>query len=116
MQDPELVDKGTEVHIFYGIPDSEGKTEYALRTVLTDQDGFFQAEIGCPAGKTMSVKANCTFFGDSYALNEDGKFVATETYFFGEVKKDIVCGKAAYFKLDMTPSANVSDEGLSQPF
>ncbi|MGN0190648.1 MAG: hypothetical protein ACI39U_03245 [Candidatus Cryptobacteroides sp.] len=114
--DPEIVDKGTAVNIFYGIPDESSKVEYALRTVTTDADGFFSAEIGCPAGKTLSVKVNCSVLGDSYALNEDSKYVSTDTWFYGEVKKDIPCGKAGYFKLDLSPAANISEDGLNQPY
>ena len=116
LQDPEVVDKGTEVRIYYGIPDDGGKTEFALRTVTTDADGFFSAEIGCPAGKAMTIKANCSFTAESYALNEDGKFVSTETCFFSEVEKTNVSGgDARYFQLDMLPSAYIGDEGLKQP-
>ena len=114
--DAEVVDKGTEVRIYYGIPDEGGKIEFALRTVTTDSDGFFSAEIGCPAGKAMTIKANCSCYADSYALNEDGKYVSTETYFFSEVEKTNVSGgDARYFQLDMLPSAYVGDEGLKQP-
>lgn len=114
--DAEVVDKGTEVRIYYGIPDEGGKIEFALRTVPTDADGFFSAEIGCPAGKAMTIKANCSYYADSYALNEDGKYVSTETCFFSEVEKTNVSGgDARYFQLDMLPSAYVGDEGLKQP-
>lgn len=113
---PEIVDRGTAVHIFYGIKNSDGKIDYALKTVKTDDDGFFSAEIGCPVGKTMSVKVNCSILTDSYAYSDGGKYVSTDTWFFGEVSKEIPCGKAGYFKLDMTPAANISDEGLNQPY
>ena len=113
---PEIVDRGTPVHIFYGVKNAEGKLEYALKTVKTDDNGFFSAEIGCPVGKTMSVKVNCSMLGESYAYSDGGKYVSTDTWFFGEVSKEILCGKAGYFKLDMTPAANISDEGLTQPY
>lgn len=115
IQSPEIVDCGTDVNIFYGVPNPEGETEYAHKTVKTDENGFFSAEIGCPAGKTMSIKVNCSILGDSYATNEDGKYVSSQTWFFAEVKKDVACGKAAYFKLDMAPAANISEDGLVQP-
>ena len=84
---PEIVDRGTPVHIFYGVKNAEGKLEYALKTVKTDDNGFFSAEIGCPVGKTMSVKVNCSMLGESYAYSDGGKFVSTDTWFFGEVSK-----------------------------
>ena len=73
--EPEIVKKGTTVNIMYGIPDADGKIEFAHRTAETDINGFFEYQIGCPTGKTMTVKVNSSEMGYSYTKDKEGEFV-----------------------------------------
>ena len=111
-EDPEIVSKGHSVNIYYGVPDAEGKVDYALKTVTVNADAFFSTTLGCPPGKSLKVKVQSSMYGDSYAANEEGKKVSCEAYFFGQVESDIACGSAYRFKLDMTPVANVGEDNL----
>ena len=115
-EDPELVDPGHKVNIFYGIPDDKGNVAaYALKTVTVDSDAFFKVELGCPVGKTLKVRVESSMYGESYATDKDGKKVSCETYFFGEKEADIACGSAHNFQLDITPAANFGEDGMKQP-
>lgn len=113
-EDPEIVDNGHVVNLYYGVPDAEGKVNYALKSLKVNTDGFFETTLGCPVGKTLKVRAQSSMYGDSYSANEEGKIVSCEAYFFGEVEKSIVCGSSYCFKLDMTPAANVGEDNLIQ--
>ena len=73
--EPEIVKKGTTVNIMYGIPDADGKIEFAHRTAETDINGFFEYQIGCPTGKTMTVKVNSSEMGYSYTKDKEDSFV-----------------------------------------
>ncbi len=110
--DTDVPNPGFEVKIFYGLPDSDGNVEYAVKTVTTVQDGYFETTLGCPAGKALKVKCVAEGKGDTYAANEDNKLTDTEAYFYTAVEKSVDCGMAAYFKLDMTPTALISEPGL----
>ena len=56
-EEPELVDKGHQVNIFYGVPNDKGNVDgYALKTVTVDNNAFFKVELGCPVGKTLKVR------------------------------------------------------------
>ena len=113
-EDPEIVDPGTPVKIFYGVPGTDGKVNYALKTMAVNSDGFFETKIGCPAGQTLEVKVQSFMSGNSYTVTEDGKSTDSDAYFFGEVKKNITCGSAAYFQVDIKPVAYTSEPGLRQ--
>lgn len=113
--DPEPVNSGTVVNVMYGVPDAEGKTAFALKSVETDMSGYFECEIGCPAGKTMSVKVNSSYIGYSYTRDKDGDYTESETAFFSELDKTSPGGKTIYFSLDLTPSAHLSEDGMTQP-
>lgn len=113
--DPEIVQKGTTVNILYGIPDADGKIEFAHRTAETDINGFFESQIGCPTGKTMTVKVNSSVMGYSYTKDKEGDFVESEAFFFAELDKTAPGGKTVYFALDLTPSAYTSEDGMTQP-
>ena len=113
--EPDIVDKNTVINVYYGVPDKNGEVAFAYKTVQTDIDGFFELEIGCPVGKTMSVKVNAKIEGESYTVNEKGDAVLSDCYLFGEVKKDITCGSAAYFDLMLLPVSHFSDPGLVNP-
>ena len=115
-EDPELVNAGHQVNIFYGVPNDKGNVEaYALKTITVDNDGFFKVELGCPVGKSLKVRVESSMYGDSYTTNNEGKKVACESYFFGEQEASISCGSAHSFKLDMTPVSNFGEDGLKQP-
>lgn len=115
-EDPVIVDAGTVVNVFYGVPDGSGNVDYACKSIVTDSEGYFETQIGCPVGQVLEVKTQCSILGSSYAMDlTDGDFVSTDTYFYGEVKKSLPCGKAGYFVLDMMPAANISDKDLDQP-
>ena len=113
--EPEIVKKGTTVNIMYGIPDADGKIEFAHRTAETDINGFFEYQIGCPTGKTMTVKVNSSEMGYSYTKDKEGSFVESEAFFFAELDKTVPGGKTVYFALDLTPSAYTSEDGMTQP-
>ena len=43
-EEPELVDKGHQVNIFYGVPNDKGNVDgYALKTVTVDDNGVIQS-------------------------------------------------------------------------
>jgi hypothetical protein len=115
MNEPDIVDPKTTINIYYGVPDKEGNVAYAYKSVTTDMDGFFELEIGCPIGKTMSVRVNANILGESYTVDEDGDAVLSDCYLFGEKKKDITCGSAAYFNLILSPVSHFSEPGLVNP-
>ena len=64
-EDPEIVSKGHAVNIYYGVPDAEGKVDYALKTVTVNADAFFSTTLGCPPGKSLKVKGQSSMYGDS---------------------------------------------------
>ena len=111
---PDLVNPGTLVNIYYGVPDDKGNVDYALKTVAVNGDAFFKTTLGCPVGKSLKVKVQSSMYGDSYCANEEGKKVSCEAYFFGEFEASIACGSTHCFKLDMAPVANVGDDNLIQ--
>ena len=114
VEDPEIVDAGTPVNIYYGVP-VDGKVEaYALKTVTVDLDGFFQVNIGCPPGQSLKVRAQSSMWGSSYILNEDNKPTDSDAYFFAEVEKEVKSGSAAYFQVDLKPVSHTSEPGLKQ--
>lgn len=113
--DPAVVEAGTSVNIMYGIPDADGNVEFALMAVETDGSGYFESQIGCPVGKTMKVKASSSYLSESYALDREGDYVSTDTYFFAEIEKSVLCGETVYYALDLTASACTSEDGLTQP-
>ena len=113
-EEPEIVDKGHLVNIYYGIPDDKGNVDYALKTVAVNGDAFFNTTLGCPVGKALKVKVQSSMYGDSYCANEEGKKVSCEAYFFGEFEASIACGSTHCFKLDMAPVANVGEDNLIQ--
>lgn len=113
--DPEIVQKGTIVNIMYGIPDADGNIEFAVKTAETDINGFFESQIGCPVGKTMTVKVNSSVYGYSYTRDKEGDYTESEAMFFTEITKTISCGNAAYYALDLVPSVYTSEDGMLQP-
>lgn len=115
-ESPEIVNAGTVVNVFYGIPGEDGKVKaYACKSVTTDAGGRFKTEIGCPPGQTLDVKVESSCYADSYAKPETGSSIVVSTYFYGLVNKQIPCGKAQYFDLLMSPAAYDGEEGLVQP-
>ena len=112
-EDPEIADPGTPVNIYYGVPEG-GKVQYAVKTLKVNADGFFQTKIGCPPGQALEVKASASMNGNSYTIDENGKQVDSDAYFFGEVKKTVACGSATYLLVDMVPVAYTSEPGLKQ--
>lgn len=111
---PESPKPGQQVLIFYGLPDADGNVEYACKTVTTQgQDGYFETTLGCPVGKALRVKAECTLVEETYGRNEKGDYISTDAYFYGMVEKSVDCGKAEYFKLDLVPTASVTEPGLT---
>ena len=97
------------------IPDDEGNVEFALKTVETNTSGYFECEIGCPVGKSLSVKVNSSIKSYSYTMDKNGDYTESETLFFAELEKTVPCGKTVYFALDLTPSAYTSEDGMTQP-
>ena len=115
-EDPELVNSGHQVKIFYGVPNDKGVVEaYALKTTKVDNNAFFKVSLGCPVGKTLKVRVESSMIGDSYSTNEKGTKVPCEAYFFSEQEATISCGSAHSFKIDMSPVANYGEDGLKQP-
>lgn len=119
-KNPTSVNVGTGVNVMYGIPDADGNIEFALKTVKTNAEGVFTCEIGCPAGKTMTVKVNSSVYDESYAEETDstgggaGKYSKADAYFFGEMQKTAPPGKAISFDLKLTPAAYAGG-GFVQP-
>lgn len=102
------------VNVFYGQPDKDGNVEYALKTLQTDRDGYFETTLGCPPGESYKVKVECAGTGDSKTTDEKNKSVTVEAYFHAEISKDVPSGGRVYFKVDMAPTAYFSDSGLKQ--
>ena len=114
-EEPELVDVGTPVNIFYGVP-KEGKVEaYALKTVTVDDNGFFMVKLGCPVGKSLEVKVESSMYGTSYTTDKDSKKASCDAYFFVEKTETISCGSAHCFELDMVAVAYYGEDGYKQP-
>ena len=114
-EEPMVVKSGTKVNVMYGLPDDEGNVEFALKTVETNTSGYFECEIGCPVGKSLSVKVNSSIKSYSYTRDKNGDYTESEALFFAELEKTVPCGKAVYFALDLTPSAYTSEDGMTQP-
>ncbi|MDD6253444.1 MAG: hypothetical protein PUA96_05250 [Bacteroidales bacterium] len=113
---PEIVTVGTPVEILYGVPGADSKVEYALKAVKVNNEGYFETEIGCPAGKTLSVKVQSTFRGESYAKeNNKSSYTMVETIFYGTVTESLSAGDAGYFDLKLFPHAYLGQEDLVQP-
>lgn len=112
-EDPEIVDAGTPVNIYYGVPEG-GTVQYAVKTLKVNADGFFETKIGCPPGQALEVKASASMNGSSYTVDENGKQIDSDAFFFGEVKKTVACGSATYLLVDMRPVAYTSEPGLKQ--
>ncbi len=110
--DIDVPNPGFEVNIFYGLPDANGDVQYAVKKVTTLQDGYFETTLGCPAGQALKVKTVAEGMGYTYASDTDGKSVETEAYFYGSVEKSVDCRMAAYFALDMKPTALIGEPGL----
>ncbi len=108
---------GLTVNIAYGIPDAAtGKVEsYALRTVTTGQNGYFEYSLGCPVGKALTVKVSASgFVNDAKGTLTTGGTQESKAYLYAEVEKSVTGGQAAYFAIDMTPAAYVGVPGLKQ--
>lgn len=113
--DKELVDPGTLVNIYYGLPDEKGNVEFAVKTVAVDRDAFFEVQIGCPPGKALKVKAQSSWIGSYETLDEKNKTTDSDAHFFGESPlKDVACGSAVCFTIDMGPVSFDSEPGLQQ--
>lgn len=107
---------GLQVNVMYGIPDDKGNVNYALKQIETLSDGYFETEIGCPVGQSLKVKVSCKVLDRNNAeVQGSGDYSDVEAWFYSEVSKDVPCGKAVYFALDMTSSANTGEGGLVQP-
>ena len=53
--------------------------------------------------------------GSSDAIDEDGKKTNSDAHFFGEsALKDVACGSAVCFTLDMAPESVDSEPGIKQ--
>ena len=114
-EDPELVDPGTPVNVYYGIPDEKGNVTFAVKTVAVNRDAFFEVEIGCPPAKALKVKVQASMEGTSDAVGEDGKKTPSDAHFYGEsALKDVACGSAVCFTLDMKPVSYTSEPGIKQ--
>ncbi len=113
--DPYSAEVGLDVNIFYGEKDDKGNVTYAAKSVKTRQDGYFEATVGCPVGKSLEVKVECRGTGDSQTTDAKGKKVTESAFFYATVSKTVDCGMAAYFAMDMVPSAYTGSAGLTQP-
>ena len=114
-EDPELVNPGTPVNVYYGIPDEKGNVTFAVKTVAVNRDAFFEVEIGCPPAKALKVKVQSSMEGTSDAVGGDGKKTTSDAHFYGEsALKDVACGSAVCFTLDMKPVSYTSEPGIKQ--
>ena len=53
--------------------------------------------------------------GTSDAVDEDGKKTSSDAHFYGEsALKDVACGSAVCFTLDMKPVSFTSEPGIKQ--
>ena len=112
---PALVDAGTPVKIFYGVPKAGQVEAYALKTVTVDNNGFFMTELGCPVGKSLEVKVGSSMYGTSYTTDKDSKKALCDAYFFVEKTETISCGSAHCFELDMVAVAYYGEDVYKQP-
>lgn len=107
------VSKGHKVDVLYKLT---GEDDYAIKTVTTDSYAFFTITLGCPPGKSLDVKVESSFIGDSQAsaAGSSSKEDCT-SYFFASMEKVIPSGSAYCFNLKMVPVANYGIEDLKQP-
>ena len=95
---------------------AKDKVEYAVKTVKVNNEGYFETEIGCPVGKSLSVKVQASFKGECYAKDSNkGTYSMVETIFFGTVTESLPAGDAGYFDLKLYPHAYLEQEDLVQP-
>ena len=114
-EEPDLVDPGTLVNIYYGVPDDKGNVTFAVKTVAVDRDAFFEVQIGCPPGKLLKVKAQSSMVGSSAAVDKKGNKTNSDAHFFGEsLLKDVACGSAVCFTIDMMPVSFDSEPDIQQ--
>lgn len=114
-EEPDLVDPGTLVNIYYGVPDDKGNVTFAVKTVAVDRDAFFEVQIGCPPGKSLKVKAQSSMVGSSAAVDKKGNKTNSDAHFFGEsLLKDVACGSAVCFTIDMVPVSFDSEPDIQQ--
>ena len=114
-EDPELVNTGTLVNVYYGKKDKKGNVTFAVKTVAVNRDAFFEVQLGCPPGKSLKVKIQSSMVGSSDAIDEEGKKTNSDAHFFGEsALKDVACGSAVCFTLDMAPVSFDSEPGIKQ--
>ena len=114
-EDPELVNPGTLVNIYYGVPDDKGNVTFAVKTVAVDRDAFFEVQIGCPPGKSLKVKAQSSMVGSSAAVDKKGNKTNSDAHFFGEsLLENVACGSAVCFTIDMVPVSFDSEPDIQQ--
>ena len=70
------------------------KPSYSHMTITPSADGYFEFELGCPAGASLEVKVQGTV--------EDVTNGKT-AIFFGTVSKTITCGSAGFLELKLAP-------------
>lgn len=123
--DPVVAPK-SPVYVFYGTK-VDGNMQYKRYDLTSDAQGYFSMSLGVKPGQVIDeVKVQGSLYVDmakpgmftpSYARNTDsGKMEMSSTEYFGEVSKtNLVCGKAYFYDVNMTPSAYTSNPDLEQP-
>ncbi len=113
-EDPYTADAGLTVNVYFGQEDADGNVDYAYRTATTDKDGYFEIAIGCPPAGSITVAVSCYGKADDDTVDETGKKISTEAYYYKEISKSVNCGETSYFKMDLTPTAYVGDSGVQK--
>ena len=104
----------TVVFIAYYLPTNVQILFFAV-VFSVKLEAFFEVQLGCPPGKSLKVKIQSSMVGSSDAIDEDGKKTNSDAHFFGEsALKDVACGSAVCFTLDMAPVSFDSEPGIKQ--
>lgn len=74
------------------------------KVVNADDEGYFELQLGCPAGQSLEVKAQAATTDDT-RVTVNGAGVVVSAYYFGQASKTVTSGSAAYIKVVLNPVA-----------
>ena len=107
--DPVAVNPGMNVNIYYGIKGKDGQVNFAIKTVPTGPNGYFEAMLPCIPGQALTIEAHASTFASTYGYDQSSmSWIPTTAYFYGE--DDGSCGidDALYLLVDMKASVKVA--------
>lgn len=90
------------VDVFYR--KSGSSDAFTHKVVNADDEGYFELQLGCPAGQSLEVRAQASTFDDT-RVSINGANAVVNAYYFGQASKTVTCGSAAYIKVVLAPTA-----------